>query len=115
MYLKPNTSRLALACALLLGAAAAWADVAPLNEAEFEAAKSRLQKSFEAKQAKADDAYKAAKKACKSLKGDARDACRDRAEHEHEAAIRLTKVEKVDSLTQLKSRLVERQARASRP
>jgi len=65
-----------------------------------------------AKEAEADAALAVAKERCESAGSKAkRKACVKRAEHEHEAAIRLAKVQKVEAMNALKAK-AEKEARA---
>lgn len=56
-----------------------------------------LEADLDAKNAKADADYEVAKEKCDDARGNARDACLKRAKGDKEAAVRLGKVEKVES------------------
>ena len=62
-----------------------------------------------AKEVKADADFAVAKERCDDLKkGKPRDACVDRAEHDRDAAVRMAKIERVMSSSELKQKQQER-------
>ena len=80
-----------------------------------ELAKAQLQTQYKpgpeaekkAKFARADVAFDIAKQRCHALQDDARDKCIAQAKHDHEAAIRLAKVEKVEEVNAQKRELAQ--------
>jgi hypothetical protein len=68
----------------------------------------------EAKDAKAEADYAVAKEKCDNFKGNAKDACVKRAKADREAAVRLAKVEKVETMrTNARAALKERKINKS--
>jgi hypothetical protein len=86
-----------------------------IAEAELEARyKPSPEADREAKNAKAEADYDVAKEKCDAVKGNARDVCLKRAKADREAAIRLAKVEKVESIRGMNSKAAAKERKDAR-